>query len=81
MTPEREAACALDFDVSRDDLKLDVQVEYDQQLEARRSQVRPTGPDAIFPALGVRCAANPRKATPRHWVRQHSACSLVLGPG
>jgi Short C-terminal domain len=53
MTPEREAAYALDFGVSRDDLKPDVQVEYDRQLEVRRSQVRPTGPDVIFPALGV----------------------------
>lgn len=53
MTPEREAAYALDFGVSRDDLKPDVQVEYDRQLEVRRSQVRHTGPDVIFPALGV----------------------------
>ena len=53
MTPEREAAYALDFGVSRDDLKPDVQAEYDRQLEARRSQMRDTGPDAVFPALGV----------------------------
>jgi hypothetical protein len=53
MTPEREAAYALDFGVSRDDLKPDVQVEYDRQLEVRRNQVRPTEPDVIFPALGV----------------------------
>jgi Short C-terminal domain len=53
MTPEREAAYSLDFGVSRDDLKPDVQVEYDRQLEARRSQVHPTEPDVIFPALGV----------------------------
>lgn len=53
MSPEREAAYSLDFGVSRDDLKPDVQVEYDRQLEVRRSQVRHTGPDVIFPALGV----------------------------
>ena len=53
MTPEQEAAYSLDFGVSRDDLKPDVQVEYDRQLEVRRSQGRHTGPDAIFPALGV----------------------------
>lgn len=53
MTPEREAAYALDFGVSRDDLKREVQAEYDRQLEVRRSQGRHTGPDAIFPALGV----------------------------
>src|SRR5258708_7311012 len=53
MTPEQEAAYALDFGVSRDDLKPDVQREYDRQLEVRRSQGRHTGPDAIFPSLGV----------------------------
>lgn len=53
MTPEQEAAYALDYGVSRDDLKLDVQREYDRQLEVRRSQGGHTGPDAIFPALGV----------------------------
>jgi hypothetical protein len=53
MTPEQEAAYALDFGVSRDDLKPDVQVEYDRQLEVRRSQAQDSGPDAIFPALGV----------------------------
>lgn len=53
MTPEQEAAYSLDFGVSRDDLKPDVRVEYDRQLEARRSQVRHAGPDAVFPALGV----------------------------
>lgn len=53
MTPEQEAAYALDFGVSRDDLKPDVQLLYDRQLEARRSQVRRANPDAVFPALGV----------------------------
>jgi hypothetical protein len=53
MTPEQEAAYALDFGVSRDDLKPDAQLEYDRQLEIRRSQGPPTGPDATFPALGV----------------------------
>ena len=53
MTPEREAAYALDFGVSRDDLKPDVQAEYDRQLKVRRSQGRHAGPDAIFSALGV----------------------------
>jgi hypothetical protein len=52
MTPEQEAAYALKWDLSRDGLKPGVQVEYDRQLEVRR-QHRPTGPDAIFPALGV----------------------------
>ena len=53
MTPEREGAYALDFGVSRDDLKPDVQVEYDRRLESRRRQSRHAVPDAIFPALGV----------------------------
>jgi hypothetical protein len=53
LTPEQEAAYALDFGISRDDLKPDVRVEYDRQLEVRRAQVRPAGPDAVFPALGV----------------------------
>ncbi|HEY3956383.1 MAG TPA: SHOCT domain-containing protein [Streptosporangiaceae bacterium] len=53
MTPEQEAGYALDYGVSRDDLKPAVQAEYDRQIEVRRSQSRPTGPDAIFPALGV----------------------------
>jgi hypothetical protein len=53
ITPEQEAAYALDYDLPRDGLKPAVQVEYDRQLEVRRSQVRRTGPDAIFPALGV----------------------------
>jgi hypothetical protein len=53
LTPKQEAAYALDFGVSRDDLKPDVQVEYDRQLEVRRSQVQHAKPDAIFPALGV----------------------------
>ncbi len=53
MTPEQEAAYALDFNVSRGDLKPDAQREYDRQLEARRSQRRYTAPDAVFPALGV----------------------------
>jgi hypothetical protein len=55
MTPEQEAGYALDYGVSRDDLKPEVQVEYDRQLEVRRSRSRsrPTGPDAIFPTLGV----------------------------
>lgn len=53
MTPAQEADYALDYGLPRDSLKPDVQVEYDRQLEARRSQVRPPGPDAIFPTLGV----------------------------
>ena len=52
MTPAQEAAYALKWDLPRDGLKPDVQVEYDRQLEVRR-QHRPTGPDAIFEALGV----------------------------
>lgn len=52
-TPEQEAAYALDYDLARDSLKPDVQVEYDRQLEIRRSQGRVTAPDATFPALGV----------------------------
>ncbi len=53
MTPEQEAAYALDFGISRDVLKPEVQASYDRQLEVRRSQVRNVGPDAVFPALGV----------------------------
>jgi hypothetical protein len=53
MTPEQEAAYSLDYGISRDDLKPDVQAAYDRQLEVRRSQVRNTRPDAVFPALGV----------------------------
>ena len=53
MTPEQQAAYALNFGVSRDDLKPDVRLEYDRQLEVRRSQGRQPGPDATFPALGV----------------------------
>jgi len=56
MTPEQEAAYALDFGVSREDLKPDVQREYDRQLEVRRSH-GPNGPDAIFPSLGVQVRA------------------------
>jgi hypothetical protein len=53
LTPEQEAAYALNYDLARDSLKPDVQVEYDRQLEIRRSQGRVTAPDATFPALGV----------------------------
>jgi hypothetical protein len=54
MTPEQEAAYALDWNVSRDGLKPAVQAEYDRQLEIRRSrQGGHTEPDATFPALGV----------------------------
>jgi hypothetical protein len=53
MTPEEEAGYALDFGVSRDDLRPDVQREYDRQLEVRRSQGRALGPDALFDSLGV----------------------------
>jgi hypothetical protein len=54
MTPEQEAAYALNYGISRDGLKPDVRAEYDRQLEVRRSQNRNVQPpDAIFPALGV----------------------------
>jgi hypothetical protein len=54
LTPEQEATYALDYGVSRDGLKPEVQAEYDRQLEARRSrQAERPGPDAVFPALGV----------------------------
>jgi hypothetical protein len=53
MTPEQEAAHALDFGVSRDGLKPNVQAAYDRQLEVRRSQGRNVPPDAVFPVLGV----------------------------
>jgi hypothetical protein len=53
MTPEQEAAYSLDYGVSRDDLKPDVQAAYDRLLEVRRSQVRDVRPVAVFPALGV----------------------------
>jgi hypothetical protein len=55
MTPEQEAAYALNYGVSRGDLKPDAQREYDGQLEIRRSHNRraDSGPDAVFPALGV----------------------------
>jgi putative oligomerization/nucleic acid binding protein len=53
MTPEQEAAYALDYDLARDSLKPEVQAEYDRQLDIRRSAGRRTAPDAVFPALGV----------------------------
>jgi hypothetical protein len=53
MTPEQEAAYCLNFGVSCAGLKLDVQAEYDRQLEIRRSQKQHIPPDAVFPALGV----------------------------
>ena len=53
LTPEQETAYALDYDLPRDSLKPEVQVEYDRQLEIRRSQGPVTAPDATFPALGV----------------------------
>lgn len=54
LTPEQEAAYALDFGLARDGLKPDVQAEYDRQLAVRRSrQDRRAAPDAVFPALGV----------------------------
>jgi hypothetical protein len=53
LTPEQEAAYALDYDLARDGLKPDVQLEYDRQREARRHQRRPAGPDASSPALGI----------------------------
>jgi hypothetical protein len=53
MTPWQEAAYALSYGISRDDLKPDVQAEYDRQLEVRRSPDRNVRPDAVFPALGV----------------------------
>src|ERR1700722_12650338 len=53
LTPEQEAAYALDYDLARDGLKPDVQLEYDRQREARRHQRRPAGPEPRFPALGI----------------------------
>ena len=53
MTPDQEAAYALDFGISRDTLKADAQAAYDRQLEVRRSRARKVRPDAVFPALGV----------------------------
>jgi hypothetical protein len=53
MTPEQEAAYALNFGISRDTLKPDAKAAYDRQLEVRRSQTRKVRPDAVFPALGV----------------------------
>lgn len=60
MTPEQEAAYALDYGISRDVLKPTVQAAYDRQREVRRSQRemrrgqdRDVRPDAVFPALGV----------------------------
>jgi hypothetical protein len=53
MTPEQKAAYALNYGLSRDDLKPDAQAAYDRQLEVRRSQGRNVPPDAVFPALGV----------------------------
>lgn len=53
MTAEQEAGYALDYNLPRESLKPEVQVEYDRQLQVRRSQPRRTPPDAVFPALGV----------------------------
>jgi hypothetical protein len=53
LTPEQEAAYALNYHLDRDGLKPEVQAAYDRQLEARRQQGQRTGPDASFPALGV----------------------------
>jgi hypothetical protein len=39
MTPMQQAAYALDFNVSHDDLKPEVQAAYDRLLEARREAV------------------------------------------
>ena len=53
LTPEQEAAYALNYRLPRDSLKPEVQVEYDRQQELRRQQGQLTSPDAVFPALGV----------------------------
>jgi hypothetical protein len=53
LTPEQEAAYALNYRLPRDNLKPEVQVEYDRQQELRRQQGQLTSPDAVFPALGV----------------------------
>jgi hypothetical protein len=74
MTPQQEAAYALDFGVSRDDLKPEVQVEYDRQLQQRRSQPlqRFGEPDAVFPVLRVQVRGDN--------VETYSVGSNVLGP-
>lgn len=81
LTPEQEAAYALDYDLARDGLKPDVQLEYDRQREARRHQRRPAGPDASFRRWASRCAGNPSSPLPRRSGRQHSGRWLVLRPG
>ena len=81
LTPEQEAAYALDFDLPRDSLKPAVQVEYDRQLEIRRSQGPVTAPDATFPALGVQVRGDAVRATVRRWALERSARWLVPGPG
>ena len=82
LTPEQEAAYALDYDLSRDGLKPDVQLEYDRQREARRHQRRPAGPDASFPALGVQVRGESVESFAAPVGRpQHSGRWLVLRPG
>ncbi len=44
MTPVAEAAYALDFNLSRDDLRPEVQAEYDRLLQARWEAARAFGP-------------------------------------
>lgn len=53
LTPEQEAAYALDWALGRESLKPEAQAEYDRQLHARRQQAQHRGPDVVFPALGV----------------------------
>ena len=72
MTPEQEAAYALNYGVSRDVLKPNVQAAYDRQLEVRRSQGRNVPPDAVFPALGVQV----RGAVVEHYGAPMGAAAL-----
>jgi Short C-terminal domain len=73
MTPAQEAAYAIDWNLSRDGLKPEVQVEYDRQVAERRSRPRPrrSDPDAVFPALCVQVRGD---------AVESYATDAVLGP-
>jgi hypothetical protein len=76
MTPEQEAACALYFEVSRSDLRPEVQAAYDRLAEerqqARQERERLVAATTWFPDLGI----GVRDGN----VYEHTAAMKLLGP-
>jgi hypothetical protein len=72
MTPEQEAAYALDFNVSRDDLKPTVQVEYDRLAKERaarlprQAQATPQVPARSSPEVRAHILKMFKRANPKY---------------